>query len=385
MDSGERKRPSAWLRRAVLIGCGLAAGACAPARRECLTLVPEPPVKDSEVQVVFLGVGGVLVRWQGSALMTAPLYSNPTIGELALSEIHPDRQRIRALIGVHEVASVRAILVGHSHYDHLMDVPYIALHEARQAAIIGNDATVKLLAPIASELRPRAVISLESPNPDELKVEGTRFRVKAILSEHSPQIGAKLFHGLIDMQDVILWRGEDEHPARELPVRAGSWPSGTTLAYVIELLEPDRDDVAFRIYYQDSPTRPAYGYPEPGTSNHPYNLAILCVGGAVAYESFPGDIVRHLQPAFAMGIHWEDFLDPRPLPTPSPAARSVREKLGYLPGVSQSRFLREVRRAQPAGGRATMPCPDDATTFRRTNGRWEIAQGSDAWAGAATR
>ena len=48
------------------------------------------------------------------------------------------------------------------------------------------------------------------------------------------------------LERETLWRGEDEYPAKELPVRAGTWTGGTTLAFVIELLEPATDSVAFR-------------------------------------------------------------------------------------------------------------------------------------------
>jgi phosphoribosyl 1,2-cyclic phosphodiesterase len=39
-----------------------------------------------------------------------------------------DRQLAAGSAGL---ADVRAILVGHSHYDHLMDVPYIAMTKAK--------------------------------------------------------------------------------------------------------------------------------------------------------------------------------------------------------------------------------------------------------------
>ena len=110
-----------------LVSCGLAP-------KLCTTLVPEPRPDKDAVQVTFLGVGGLIIRWQGSAVMAAPLYSNPTIGEIALSEIHTDRQRIDALMR-EDVSDVRAIFSGHAHYDHLMDVPYVALHKAKDAEI----------------------------------------------------------------------------------------------------------------------------------------------------------------------------------------------------------------------------------------------------------
>jgi hypothetical protein len=359
---------------AALLAVSLAS--CGVAPRTCTTLVPEPRPAPDAVQVTFLGVGGLIIRWQGAAVMAAPLYSNPTIGEIALSEIHSDRQRIDALMR-QDVSNVRAIVSGHAHYDHLMDVPYVALHKAKDVDLVGNNAMVKLLAPIKGSLgETRKLVSLESPSPPVYDVPRSRFRIRSVVSQHSPQMGPRLIGwvprllGLfIHFPRVTLWRGEDEEPAKELPVRAGTWPAGTTQAFVIELLEPD-DTVAFRIYYQDSPTAPPYGYPDwPKTSSR-YDLAILCMGGATEYKAFPRDIVRYLGPAYVMGIHWENFFDPRPLPTPGDT--NVTEKIHYAPGVKEGKFLSAVREVQPAGGRAIVPCPDKVATFRKGRSGWQI-------------
>jgi len=365
-----RPRTAARLAAAVL---ALATGAsCAPSPRTCLTLVPEPPADKDTVQVVFLGVGGLIVRWQGAAVMAAPLYSNPTIGEIALSEIHPDRQRIDALLR-QDIAGVGAIFSGHAHYDHLMDVPYVALHKAEHADLVGNNAMVKLLEPIRGRLGSRTLVSLESPHPPVYKEPGGRIRIRSVASQHSPQMGPHLVGWLgrllINFPRVTLWRGEDEDPAKELPVRAGNWTAGTTQAFVIELLDAG-GDVAFRIYYQDSPTVAPYGYPDWPANPNRYELAILCLGGATEYKTFPGDIVRYLAPAYVMGIHWENFFDPRPLPTPG--ATGVKQRIDYAPGVKEGKFLGRVRDAQPAGGRAIVPCPDQVATFRKDASGWRL-------------
>ena len=365
-----RPRTAARLAAAVF---ALATGAsCAPSPRTCLTLVPEPPADKDAVQVVFLGVGGLIVRWQGAAVMAAPLYSNPTIGEIALSEIHTDRQRIDALMR-QDVTGVRAIFSGHAHYDHLMDVPYVALHKAEHADLVGNNAMVKLLEPIRGRLGPRTLVSLESPNPPVYEVPGGHIRIRSVASLHSPQMGPhRRLAGrlLINFPRVTLWRGEDEDPAKELPVRAGNWTAGTTQAFVIELLDAG-GDVTFRIYYQDSPTVAPYGYPDRPSNSNRYNLAILCLGGATEYKTFPSDIVGYLAPAYVMGIHWENFFDPRPMPPPG--ATAVKERIDYAPGVKEGKFLGKVRDAQPPGGRAIVPCPDQVATFRKDASGWRLA------------
>ena len=147
---------------------------------------------------------------------------------------------------------------------------------------------------------------------------------------------------------------------------------------MIELLDPVTRAVAFRLYYQDSPTRDPYGYPERVPEG--YDLALLTMGGATEFRSFPADIVTHLDPKFVMGIHWEDFFDPRKLPLPREVNR--REALLYAPGVEEGAFLKAVREAQRAGGRALVPCPDRTATFVRGASGWEIAGDEAGWTAA---
>jgi hypothetical protein len=78
-----------------------------------------------------------------------------------------------------------------------------------------------------------------------------------------------------------------------------------------------------------------------------------------------------------MGIHWEDFFDPRPLPLPADVRRP--EPILYAPGVEEGKFLEAVRGAQRRGGRAIVPCPDKATAFARGASGWEIAGDADGW------
>jgi hypothetical protein len=382
-------RPAAGMARlfAALAAAVLVAGCSAP-RKTCITL-PSPPsgsnAATDEVRVTFLGVGGVIVRWQGASIMTAPFYSNPTMAEIAFSEAHTDRGLVDALLR-DDVSDVRAILCGHSHYDHLMDVPYVALHKATRADVVGNEEMVKLLQPIEARLGAREpanrLVPLERDHGYD--VPGAPIHVEAIPSEHSPQIGprlegstARLLSWLVPLPEVTLWRGEHEDALDRIPERVGQWPAGTTLAFVIELLEPGTRSVAFRIYYQDSPTRKPYGYPPAATGTLRYDLAILCMGGATEFSSFPKDIVAHLDPRFVMGIHWEDFFSPRKLPLPGEVERE--ERLLYAPGVEERHFLDAVRAAQKPGGRAAVPCPDTVTVFaRRGAAAWEI-EGDAAW------
>ena len=77
------------------------------------------------LELRYLGAGGVLMRWNGHAILTAPFYSNPGLLQVGMGlPISPNAERIDAHLPA--IDDVEAILVGHSHYDHLMDAVYVA-------------------------------------------------------------------------------------------------------------------------------------------------------------------------------------------------------------------------------------------------------------------
>jgi len=179
--------------------------------------------------VRFLGVGGFVIRRGSDVVMTAPLYSNPPPPAF-LVEICPNRRVLDHYFQEHELAAemtdLRAILVGHGHYDHLMDVPYF-LEKAAGARVYGSVTTRRILAGYGPQTAAR-VTALNEPgqnrvdfthcgeeggrgcvvSPGEagrwLDVAGTdgRVRVQAFCSRHPP-------HGFM----LRVWR--DWEPAGE--------------------------------------------------------------------------------------------------------------------------------------------------------------------------
>jgi hypothetical protein len=210
--------------------------------------------------------------------------------------------------------------------------------------------------------------------------EKRRFRIWPIVSEHSAPLGpklikeslgyvlAKILLAVFPFDPVVGWRGQLLVPAQTIPTRAGDWVGGTTLAYLIDLLNDDGDPV-FRIYYQDSPTRKRIGYPPKCLlDKKTIDLALVCVGGAtelpkVDKMTFPGDIVYTIKPRFVMGGHWEDPFKPRDLPLPG--SRNVAEIIRAAPGVDPTQFKKDVKKELPTGGRVTVPCPEDVAYFVR--------------------
>ncbi len=364
----------------------IAAWSCAARQpsKACVTFpkIDSPP--DGAIEVTFLGVGGFLIRRGSDAILTPPLYSNPTFGEIALWPVHSDEERVQKLLH-QDVQGVAAILVGHSHYDHVLDLPQVALRKAVRADIYGSSTTRKLLHPIEPQLSartpPNEIVDVATIDACQgVHIRNTRIRVRAIPSEHSHQFGPSAFGtfgDLFGVRPVTLWRGEPLEPAAHMPTSAGAYPAGRTYAYLIDFLEPSRDEVAFRVYYQDSPTRGPIGYPCRCLGR--VNLAILCVGGSDRLPRFPADIVRWLEPDYVMGAHWEDFFRPREMPV-ADAPTEVNETIAALPNLNPDDFIDKALGVLPQSSLAHVPCPDSASRFVRNGQSWTV-QGADrgAW------
>ncbi|HEV2146323.1 MAG TPA: MBL fold metallo-hydrolase, partial [Longimicrobiaceae bacterium] len=307
-----------------------------------------PPCADS-VQVTYLGVGGWLIRRGPDAVLTAPFFSTPRLSSVSLARpIRADTaridERVRALLP--GAAGLRAVLVGHSHYDHLMDVPYLARRHLPGVPVYGNAAMLRLLA--ADPVRPRLVSVEEDagtheapgrwiyPHPD------STVRFMALRSGHAPHaLGVKVFR-----------RGQAEERGA-LPSNAWEWAEGTVLAYVIDFLDRGTGRVAYRVHFQDAASEAPLGFPPPwaAADSARFDLAILCAGSFHEAGDYPAGIVGALRPREVLVGHWEDFFRPQ------------TARLRLIPGTDTTELLRRVDTVLPLEASRAVPRPGATLRF----------------------
>lgn len=317
--------------------------ACGAGPRE-LPVSPSPVLETCCVRssagdgllIQYLGVGGWLFRFGEASLLTAPLFSNPGLLEVGAGRIATDTALVDRFLP--PVRDVSAILVGHAHYDHLMDVPYIARVKAPGAVVYGSRTAVNLLQG-DPELDPARLVDVESVAGDHerpgewIHVADDRIRVMALRSEHAPH-----FLGL------LLFGGEVTEPAQELPERASGWLAGQPLSYLIDFLDPD-GRVVYRIHYQDHASQPPAGLPPPLEDGVPVDLAIVTPPGFHEVTGYPEEVVARLRPGRVLLGHWEDFFRPR--------TRTTRP----VPGTDLEEFVDRLAAALPPGVEWSLPEP----------------------------
>jgi L-ascorbate metabolism protein UlaG (beta-lactamase superfamily) len=321
------------------------------------------------LEVRFLGVGGFSFRHEGDLALTAPMYTNPDMLAVQFGQIASEPAIVDQFLADDFVADAAAILVGHAHYDHLLDVPHIWT-KTDGALVLGNDSMKNLM--LSAGLPDTAVLAFDDPAdpwvdsrscPDPnpctgvptgnvgawLEVPGTNLRTLALCSMHPDQVfGAYHFaEGCVD----------DVPPM--LPTAATEWKEGATLAWLVDYLDPVDMAPVFRVYAQDAPTDAPIGHvPADVLAEKRIDLAVLNVGSYDAVGDHPTAAIAAHSPRYVLAGHWENFFRPQdqpiePIPfqaAPEPFDDAALAAIGDAPELPvevdgvlvESRYFRPV-------------------------------------------
>lgn len=258
-----------------------------------------PPGGDA-VTFTYLGVGGWIVRRGDVQWMAAPLFTNPSLLRTGLAEVRSDTAVVSRHMAAYPGADrTRVILVGHAHYDHLMDVPHVAKRHAPEARIVGSRTVLNTLG-TWSGLAHR--VDLVEPHAADAEHAGrwiqygAGLRVLPLRSKHAPH-----FEGF------TLYQGEVDAPYDTEPRWASEWLDGETFAFLVDFLDPD-GSVAFRVYYQDAVVQPPLGFAPPSVlAERPVDVAIFVPATFDQVDWHPEAFVENLRPRWVLLGHWEDF------------------------------------------------------------------------------
>lgn len=101
-------------------------------------LSPQPVLKEDEVGIRYFGAGGLYIEWRGTALMMAPYFTNPGLFRVLRGPLGSDAHDLEFGLSGMDLSRVRAIAAGHSHYDHIGDLPVLATKHISGAPIYVN-------------------------------------------------------------------------------------------------------------------------------------------------------------------------------------------------------------------------------------------------------
>jgi len=263
--------------------------------------------RSAPIEVRYLGSGGFSIRWGGDALLLGPYFSNAgglwraQFGRLAF-----DERRIAGGMRNIDAERVLAVALGHSHFDHIGDLPILLRDYIGGATVYTNREGGAMLAAYAATLHPR-VVAVEPLVNQWISVrrkDGTAssIRLMPLSSDHAPQLCSRrswpCTYAACELHQpwTTPWTA---HRMRRLC-------GGGTFAYLIDLLNPN-GSVAFRLYYNDAAPGTDLTLPLSVATEHAVDVAIICMASYDLVEKYPERLLATLKPRHIVISHYEDF------------------------------------------------------------------------------
>lgn len=239
------------------------------------------------VTVKFLGNTNLLIRDSETAILTDGYFTRPSTRDVLFGLIEPDRDAIDAAVARAGINHLAAVIPVHSHFDHAMDSPEVAMRTG--ALLVGSESTANIgRGWDMPEDRIRVV------EPGDPMTFG-KFTVTLIESWHY------VFPGRTQTQFL------KESPVIEEPlvppVKMAEYAEGGAFSILIE--HPKGS-----ILVQGSA-----GYVPGALDGVKVDVLFLGVGGLAGqtpeyHRAYWEEVAEAAQPAVIYPVHWDSLVDP---------------------------------------------------------------------------
>jgi L-ascorbate metabolism protein UlaG (beta-lactamase superfamily) len=238
--------------------------------------------------IEWTGVAGIVLEADGTRIAFDPFASRPGLFAAVFRRARPD-----AGLVARAFPRLDAVFVGHTHFDHAMDVAAVA-EASPGARLHGSATTVEACRRMGVDPGRLSLVS----DGDEATVGP--FRVAVLASRH----GVVPFFSWIDRKSL---------PARGLPRTALRWPRGDVLAF--------RVSVGGRTLHVQG----SAGIDEEALAREaPCDVLVACVAARKGTPRFLERLAERLRPRVFVPCHHDDFF--RPLSEPARPVATLRPR-----------------------------------------------------------
>lgn len=265
------------------------------------------------INLTYLGCGNMIIEQDGDAILTDPFFSNQKVTKMLgkvqtkpeLYEIWKNRVQTLASRG-----AVKAGLVSHTHYDHVMDLPTLvqAHYFNKMDVVYGNSYLPQMMINFMKEgvryegLKNEQIYqpSISNDNAYEWINVTPRIRFLAIESNHAPHTKRKLY--MSKPLDADYFKQNLIWPTDKIKTK--KWTVGTTYSFLVDFIQGD----TIRFFIQTSASQYPYGRPpQDELKKKKVDIAVLCYASTMNVKDYPKAIAREVDPKKMIIVHWEDF------------------------------------------------------------------------------
>ena len=252
------------------------------------------------VRIRWLGTAGHVIETPRTTLLVDPFLTRPSLTALA-APIAPDEAAVRARLP----ARVDAVLCGHSHFDHLLDAPFIA---RTTGALLAGSATTCAFAR-ASGVPAEQLL--------EVPPAGRSFTVGDTTVRFVPSLHGAIFFGRVPFP------GEVTAPPA-LPARMWHYRMGGAFGILVEA-------AGLRIYHNGSAN-----LVDAALEGARADVLLVGLAGRKGTRGYLQRLCDALAPRLIVPTHHDAFFAP------------LDHGLRLLPGIDLDGFVSDARRQAPS-------------------------------------
>ncbi len=229
------------------------------------------------MSVTWLGTAGFRIEHEGFTVLIDPYLTRASLLRCAVAPLVSDARAVDRY-----APKADAVIAGHTHFDHVLDVPTIALHTG--AKVFGSRSCAHLCR--ASGVDASQVIDVEEGSRNEpMRADVGPFELRFIPSTHSSfAFGRIPFPG--DISDC-----------EQVPLRTQHYKCGAVFSVDIRV-------AGRRIYHLGSAD-----FLE-GMMERNVDLLLMCVAGWTTTQRFAPRVMGSFRPGALLLSHWDDFFSP---------------------------------------------------------------------------
>lgn len=247
-------------------------------------------------EIRYYGTGCLSVQRGETAILTDPYISNLSTLQVSLGKVKTDVNYVELYINPAALRKVKMVMVGHSHYNHLLDLPHLLRYIPSETPILLNHTGKHILA--YYQLKHQLVVVNDIAGTERqlgywYYGSDSTVRAMAFNSVHQPKLAG------IGAQDRIY--GSDISGE---PILVSDWQAGKTYSYVIDFLNDG--EVTYRMLFMSSgATAPNGMFPKSLLKEHSINDMFISASAKLEFDEYPRPLIDLCAPERIFLIHWE--------------------------------------------------------------------------------
>jgi L-ascorbate metabolism protein UlaG (beta-lactamase superfamily) len=224
--------------------------------------------------------------------------------KVGLGTVASDPVKVQEMIEGLPIA--QAVFVGHSHYDHMLDLAASLTQPGwSDVPVYGSKTTRNILFGLDQSLAEKNWQPVQKDGAWRTVAPGLAYQ--AVTAEHAP-------HLTCGPTGLLYFPGAVPEPLAHAPRKAAEFKVGETFAFVFRLsnehIEPSScRQRTFTVYFAGSATSAPRGFPDE--SVEAVDVAILCVPSWKNAMGYPGRFLERLKPRVVVLSHFDDMFQER--------------------------------------------------------------------------